>query len=263
MITRNLFTSALLLLLPLGFIACTKTLGPEEEEPKEPQHLEFSTDSIQVRLNYRDMLIPLRGNGLYNVSTEDTSILKVYAMGFETGSGYRNTIYLEGRQKGRTSIQVKDLISNDSVDLKVRVTDFHNCLPVEDSNHPLFELRKDTLVLVSNDSKDFYLLKSGDQEPIKGHYLCTVEDNIPYLTFSYMDQQEQEMVYKFSILGNEEMIYLYLQKYYGLSLPANKSKVETRDINRSKYLNMQDENGKEVHFFFDPSKQVSADLLEN
>lgn len=111
------------------------------------------------------------------------------------------------KKKGETKVKVKDNITNEIVELKIKIIDSYLAYAIKESNHPA--LSNGTVVyLINNESKDCYFFRYSDsknelsQNPIaKGTYDFSVKlENgfgnssptyaIPYLTLNYASDEQ-------------------------------------------------------------------------
>ncbi|MCS2502071.1 hypothetical protein PO259_02635 [Bacteroides ovatus] len=145
------------------------------------------------------------GNRDYTVTVEETDILSIDVdLSSSIGMG---SLKVTPKKKGETKVKVKDNITNEIVELKIKIIDSYLAYAIKESNHPA--LSNGTVVyLINNESKDCYFFRYSDsknelsQNPIaKGTYDFSVKlENgfgnssptyaIPYLTLNYASDEQ-------------------------------------------------------------------------
>ena len=145
------------------------------------------------------------GNRDYTVTVERTEILSISVdLSSSTGMG---SLLVYPKKKGETKVSVKDNITNETVDLKIKITDAYLAYSIKESNHPA--LSNGTAVyLINNEAKDCYFFHYNYSQhelsptPIaKGTYDFSVKlENgsgnssptypIPYLTLNYASDEQ-------------------------------------------------------------------------
>ena len=119
------------------------------------------------------------GNRDYTVTVEETDILSIDVdLSSSIGMG---SLKVTPKKKGETKVKVKDNITNEIVELKIKIIDSYLAYAIKESNHPA--LSNGTVVyLINNESKDCYFFRYSDsknelsQNPIaKGTYDFSVK----------------------------------------------------------------------------------------
>lgn len=196
---KHLFGSLLSFLCTIFLFSC----GNNDE--KEIHSLSFEKEYYErPLLGVTDIMIR-GGNRDYTVTVEKTEILSINVdLSSPVGMGYLRVI---PKKKGETKVSVKDNITNETVDLKIKITDGYLAYSIKESNHPA--LSNNTVVyLINNEAKDCYFFRYSDsknelsQTPIaKGTYDFSVKlENgsgnssptyaIPYLTLNYASDEQ-------------------------------------------------------------------------
>ena len=94
------------------------------------------------------------GNKDYSVEIKDPSILDV-KIDLSSPIGMGN-LDIYPKQKGETTIQVKDNIAHETTDLRIKIVDSYLHLSINNPVRPPYK-QGDEIFLINNDDKDFYL----------------------------------------------------------------------------------------------------------
>lgn len=191
----------LLFLCAISFVSC----GSDDEGKKEIYSLSFEKEYYEVPLLGKSFISVRGGNKDYTVSVEKTTVLEV-SIDVSSPTGMGNLV-INPKQKGETTVTIKDNITNETVDLKVKVTDSYLAYAIENSNHPALSA-KTTVYLINNEAKECYFFRStgsgvGDANTLiaKGTYEFSVKLEtgignssptyaIPYLTLNYASDEQ-------------------------------------------------------------------------
>lgn len=185
--------------VPFFFFSC----GNDDE--KEIYPLSFEKEYYERPLLGAANIMIRGGNRDYTVTVERTEILSISVdLSSSTGMG---SLLVYPKKKGETKVSVKDNITNETVDLKIKITDAYLTYSIKESNHPA--LSNGTAVyLINNEAKDCYFFHYNysqhelSQNPIaKGTYDFSVKlENgfgnssptyaIPYLTLNYASDEQ-------------------------------------------------------------------------
>ncbi|WP_370860832.1 hypothetical protein [Parabacteroides faecis] len=188
----------LLFFCAISFVSC----GNDDEEKKEIYPLSFEKEYYEVPLFGKTFISVRGGNKEYMANVEKPNILEV-SIDVSSPIGMGNLV-IYPKQKGETTVTIKDNITNETVDLKVKVTDGYLAYAIENSNHPA--LSQGTIVyLINNEAKDCYFFRSTDSGiggvNAKGTYEFSVKLEsgignssptyaIPYLTLNYASDEQ-------------------------------------------------------------------------
>lgn len=197
--TKKSFGILLLFLCIINFTSCS-----DNEEIGVTSPLSFEKGYYEVPLIGKTRIDVRDGNRDYDISVENSSILDVSVdLSSSIGAG---TLVITPQSKGETTITVKDNISNETTNLKIKVIDSYLVYLITESNHTA--LSKGTIVyLVKNANKDCYFFRYNNSEKIdsaplsKGTYDFFVKIKhgignssndyaIPYLTLNYASNEE-------------------------------------------------------------------------
>ena len=174
-------------------------------DEKEIYPLSFEKEYYERPLLGATNIMIRGGNRDYTVTVERTEILSISVdLSSSTGMG---SLLVYPKKKGETKVSVKDNITNETVDLKIKITDAYLAYSIKESNHPA--LSNGTAVyLINNEAKDCYFFHYNYSQhelsptPIaKGTYDFSVKlENgsgnssptypIPYLTLNYASDEQ-------------------------------------------------------------------------
>lgn len=196
--TERFISMLVLFFCAMGFTACSdddeKGITPlsfEKEHYEVPLFEGASTKSITIK----------GGNKDYTATVEKPEILEASInTSSTTEMGY---LLINPKQKGETTVTVKDNVSNETVDLSIKVTDGYLAYVIKESNHPALAVGT-IAYLINNEAKDCYFFLDNHVgnnlygTPIgEGTYSFSVkaEDNadgsspsyIAYLTLNYRE----------------------------------------------------------------------------
>lgn len=197
--TKHLLGALLSFLYTIIFFSC----GNNDE--KKIYSLSFEKEYYERPLLGTTNITITGGNRDYTVTVEKTDILNIDVdLSSSIGMG---SLRITPKKKGETKVKVKDNITNETVDLRIKITDSYLAYAIKKSNHPA--LSNGTIVyLINNEAKDCYFfryIESRDEIsriPIaKGTYdfFTKLESGsgnssptyaIPYLTLNYASDEQ-------------------------------------------------------------------------
>ena len=197
--TKHLLGALLSFLYTIIFFSC----GNNDE--KKIYSLSFEKEYYERPLLGTTNITITGGNRDYTVTVEKTDILNIDVdLSSSIGMG---SLRITPKKKGETKVKVKDNITNETVDLRIKITDSYLAYAIKKSNHPA--LSNGTVVyLINNEAKDCYFfryIESRDEIsriPIaKGTYdfFTKLESGsgnssptyaIPYLTLNYASDEQ-------------------------------------------------------------------------
>ena len=197
--TKHLLGALLSFLCTIIFFSC----GNNNEEKIYP--LSFEKEYYEQPLLRATDITIRGGNRDYTVTVEETDILSIDVdLSSSIGMG---SLKVTPKKKGETKVKVKDNITNETVDLRIKITDSYLAYAIKKSNH--LALSNGTVVyLINNEAKDCYFfryIESRDEisrTPIaKGTYdfFTKLESGsgnssptyaIPYLTLNYASDEQ-------------------------------------------------------------------------
>ena len=254
---RNKSLSVILLFLCLQLVGCS-------DDEKEIYSLSFEKEYYERPLVGKGN-IPIRGgNRDYTVTVADPSILDVKVdLSSPTDMG---SLSLTLKQKGETTITVRDNVTNETVLLKIKVVD--NYMGMKNiSSHGEPYVLNSYLFLTNNENKDFYLYDTDlKTEKYKGTYAFSVEDNEPYLTLSFSKEVNGKSVHKYSLLDTSGTFYKLSKTLLGMDWETSKANVNSvvrSDVMPSVYMVARDvDTDEEVKFIFNASAEIPYNVLQ-
>lgn len=215
---KRILLKALMLSCSLLWLSCSD--DNNGESPIELSPLAFEHDSYEVREDFMKNIPVFTGNQAYTTKVEDTEIVKAQTW-FNEGAKNAGYLRLDGLKKGETVVCVTDIASKESVNLKVKVTDFYMGFVIETTNDGIFP-KGDFLYLLKDKEKSFYILGNKDgqvteETKVKGTYTTGIENGIPYLFLTYLNKENQEVTRKFNFSESSSAIIQLFNDYFGLS----------------------------------------------
>lgn len=197
--TKHLLGALLSFLYTIIFFSC----GNNDE--KKIYSLSFEKEYYERPLLGTTNITITGGNRDYTVTVEKTDILNIDVdLSSSIGMG---SLRITPKKKGETKVKVKDNITDETADLRIKITDSYLAYAIKKGNHPA--LSNGTIVyLINNEAKDCYFfryIESRDEisrTPIaKGTYdfFTKLESGsgnssptyaIPYLTLNYASDEQ-------------------------------------------------------------------------
>lgn len=218
---KRILLKVLMLSCSLLWLSCSDDNNGESPIVLSP--LTFEHDSYEVREDFVKTIPVVTGNQAYTTKVEDTEIVKAQTW-FNEGAKDAGFLRLDGLKKGETIVCVTDIASKESVNLKVKVTNFYMGFEIEATNDDIFP-KGDFLYLLKDEEKSFYILgrKDGlvtEETKVKGGYTTGIENGIPYLFLTYLNKESQEVTRKFNFSESSPSIIQLFNDYFGLSSKA-------------------------------------------
>jgi hypothetical protein len=205
MINKNLFIFFLLFLC-FCFTNCS------DDEKTEIHHLSFEKDYYERPLIEAKNIMIQGGNKDYSIKIEDPSILDVKIdLSSPIGMG---DLEIYPKQKGETTIQIKDNISHETANLRIKIIDSYLHLAISNPIRPPYK-QGDDFFLINNDNKDFYLYDNELKIKSTGSYKFSIEENIPYLELTYHKEFENRAIYKYSLTGTDPTMFAAIKLLLG------------------------------------------------
>ena len=182
---RNLLTPLVLFFCIVNLVSCS-----DDKETKEIYPLLFEKGYYEIPFPGTTRIGIQGGNREYAISVENSNILEVSVdLSSPIGNG---TLVVTPKSKGETTVTIKDNVTGETVNLKLKVVDCYLCYFINESNHPA--LSKGTVIyFVHNENKDCYFFRSNSDNTVdagvglKGTYDFSVK---PYLTLNYASDEE-------------------------------------------------------------------------
>lgn len=218
MITRCLHK---ILLLSL-FTICLTGCNDEKEEKIYP--LTFERTNYEVQVNSGKNIMVRSGNKDYSLAIANPELLNA-SVSLSGNTGFGDLLII-GKQKGETKLTVTDNISEEKVDLTIRIVDCYLGFKAVNTNHPRFKT-DNRLFFVNDNAQTFYLYDADMKNQTKGTYQLSAIDNIPYMTLYFEKEMEAKKEYHFDMRQSSPEIYAILRKYLDIdpktSVPSRTS----------------------------------------
>lgn len=168
---KTRFLLGIFLLSVCGLTGCS---DDSNENTNNVIPFNLNKTSYEVRLKYVGTQIPItNGSGDFSVSTADETMVEAKIIQNEGANTY---IFIEGKQKGSTTLNVTDNVTGDKKTVEVKVTDCYLAYAIAESNHPVLKTGT-VLFLVNNQARDCYLFVKDNmhgqlysQPLVKGSY---------------------------------------------------------------------------------------------
>lgn len=203
---KNLF-DFFLIFLCFCFTNCS-----DDEKTKDIHHLSFEKDYYERPLIAAKSIMVRSGNKDYSVEIENPSILDV-KIDLSSPIGMGN-LEIYPKQKGETTIQIKDNIAHEIANLRIKIVDSYLHLDINNPIRPPYK-QGDEIFLINNDNKDFYLYDDELKIKSTGNYKFSIEENIPYLELTYHKEFENRTIYKYNLTGTEQGMFAAIKFLLG------------------------------------------------
>lgn len=240
--TKNLVGILVLFLCVMSLAACS---DDDEKQEFTPLHFEF--ESLETTEGTGGIMFVYTGSGNISLDVRNTDIIDAsYEVNEHYGeiilggsSNHLGQINITGKMKGETSILVKDNVTKETVELRIKITDKYLGFTMQSGgNHPA--LTEDIhFFLVDNDAHDCYFFlwdhlnnKLRETPIVKGKYEFSVEKEgngtIPYMTLTYPSDENGKFTraaiaptpHKFNILKSNDAVYSAFRTHLGVDWDA-------------------------------------------
>lgn len=244
----------LLLIYTLSFMGC----NDDDNETTEIHHLSFEKDYYERPLvGAKDIMIR-GGNRDYAVEIENPSILEV-TVDLSSPADMGN-LEIHPKQKGETTIKVRDKVANETVDLKIKIVDSYLNLAVANPIKPPYR-QEDEFFLINNEDKDFYLYDKEMTLRHTGSYKFFVESNIPYMELTYHEDFEGKKTYKYNLLGTSQTMFYAIKGLLGWDWHAPVESPVTKEISPVG-MNATDTETNTVYYFVARTNDMPEHVLD-
>lgn len=208
---------------------CLSGCSEDNDGAKEIYPIRFIEKSHEVRLFQLESIWFADGGGDYAVSVANEEILSA------TINADTKNLSVNGKNKGTTTVTIKDNKANEEVTLTIKVVDSYLGFVSRNSNVPFFPLESD-LFLVNDEQKSFYLFKqerggslSVETPILAGQYETTVADDGYYLKLTFTNDKGEEETHTYNITDSDQEVFSVMNKYLNSNWP-NTSNDLTRGI---------------------------------
>lgn len=118
------------------------------------------------------------------------------------------------KQKGETTIQVKDNIANETTSIRIKIIDSYLNLAVANPIK-LPHKQDDKFFLINNDNQNFYLYDKELRLKNTGKYKFSIENNVPYMELTYHKEFENKTIYKYDLTGTNQTMFVAIKFLLG------------------------------------------------
>ncbi len=218
--------SALLLLFSVLVLS-----GGCHDDETEPLH--FYDASYEVPVHGTRHIAPRTGSGDYSLQVENPYLFS--ASEEEGWSNPEGTIVVRGLLTGESALTVTDNRTGETANLAIKVIDSYEVLQVStlywddstssimENEHPVFS-KMPFVFLINNQARDVYFADRKGENSItsngiriqgKGSYSFTMGDDKPYLTLTYSEDENGQLIddasavptpHKFEITQSSEFL---------------------------------------------------------
>lgn len=250
--TNNLLGILALLLCTFSFISCN-----DEDEKTEIYHLSFEKSYYECPLiGAKDIMIR-GGNRDYSIKIENPSILEIKVdLSSAMGMG---SLELYPKQKGETTIQVKDNITNETVNLRIRVIDSYLNLAIANPIKPPY-VQGDEFFLINNEHKDFYLYDTNWNLKNTGVYKFSIENNTPYMELTYQKEFEGKTSYKYDLSKTSQSMFAVIKLYLNWDWHDSIRAITTKEV-APIIMNATDIDSNTEYFFIRKTNDIPENIL--
>lgn len=193
--TKKIFGISFLFLCMACLVGCN-----DQEGKKEIYSLSFEKEYYEIPCAGK-MRMPIRGgNRDYSVSVENPDLLEVVVDLSDSVS--MGTLVVNPKLKGQTTVTIRDNVTHESVDLKMKVIDGYLVYAIKESNHPALSAGI-VVYLINNENRDCYLFNYNysvntlnETLISKGTYKFFLREEsgidlypVPYMTLNYVSDE--------------------------------------------------------------------------
>lgn len=197
--TKNIFGVLLLFICMFGFANCS-----DGNEKTEIYHLSFEKDYYERPILGAKSIMIRGGNRNYTIKVEDPQILEVTVdLSSPTNMG---DLKILPKQKGETNIEVRDNVTKEVVNLKIKIINSYLNLAVANPIMSPFK-QGDEFFLINNDDKSCYLYDENLNLKHTGNYKFSIENNVPYMELTYHKEFEGRTKYKYDLTGTNQNMF--------------------------------------------------------
>ena len=218
---KNLFTFFLIFLC-FCFTNCS-----DDEKTEDIHHLSFEKDYYERPLIGAKSIMIRGGNRDYSIKIEDPSVVDIKVdLSSPIGMG---SLDIYPKQKGETTIQVKDNIANETTSIRIKIIDSYLNLSVGNPIKPPYK-QDDNFFLINNDNQDFYLYDKELRLKNTGKYKFSIENNVPYMELTYHKEFENKITYKYDLTGTNQTMFAVIKLFLGWDWLDFIEKQSTKEI---------------------------------
>lgn len=218
---KNLFIFFLIFLC-FSFTNCS-----DDKKTEDIHHLSFEKDYYERPLIGAKSIMIRGGNRDYSIKIEDPSVVDIKVdLSSPIGMG---SLDIYPKQKGETTIQVKDNIANETTSIRIKIIDSYLNLSVGNPIKPPYK-QDDNFFLINNDNQDFYLYDKELRLKNTGKYKFSIENNVPYMELTYHKEFENKITYKYDLTGTNQTMFAVIKLFLGWDWLDFIEKQSTKEI---------------------------------
>lgn len=218
---KNLFIFFLIFLC-FSFTNCS-----DDEKTEDIHHLSFEKDYYERPLIGAKSIMIRGGNRDYSIKIEDPSVVDIKVdLSSPIGMG---SLDIYPKQKGETTIQVKDNIANETTSIRIKIINSYLNLSVGNPIKPPYK-QDDNFFLINNDNQDFYLYDKELRLKNTGKYKFSIENNVPYMELTYHKEFENKITYKYDLTGTNQTMFAVIKLFLGWDWLDFIEKQSTKEI---------------------------------
>lgn len=241
--TRKLFELLLLFTCLLFFANCS-----DENEPEtEIHHLSFEKDYYErplLEMGVQSIMIR-GGNRDYTIEVEHPEVLEVTVdLSSPTDMG---NLKITPKQKGETTVTVRDNIVQESIDLRIKITDGYLNLAVSGSTVSPYQ-PDDEFFLINNDDKSFYLYDDDLHLKHTGNYRFFVADNAPHLELTFQEELNKKNIYTYDLSTTSSGVLNVIKEVLGWDWREYIDSLPVRDVTPAIIYATDTENDMTYHW---------------
>ena len=212
------------------------------------------------------------------VSCGDDEKQEIYSLSFEKGyyerpllgaknipvrGGNRDYLVVKPKQKGETTITVKDNVTNETVDLKIKIVDSYLNLKVA---HPaqVPYTGGENLFFINNSDRDFYLFdEKMEKKECTGNYQFLIKNSTCYMILNFDKELNDKRTYEYNISNTSERMFTLIEILLGIdwNMKADLINRSTRSASPVT-MNAVDTETNIIQYFVAGSNDIPENILD-
>lgn len=229
-----------------------------DENTKETYSLSFEKEYYERPLIGAKNIMIRGGNRDYTVEVNDPDILEI-KIDISSPIGMGNLQILP-KQKGETTVKVRDNITNDIVNLKIKIIDSYLNLILGSHVQPPYKGNEE-LFLINNESKSFYLCDGDLKLEHTGSYQFFTENNTPYMELTFQKELEGRVIYKYDLSSTDELMFIGIKKLLDWDWYHSVKNATTKEVSPI-IMNATDTETDKTYYFMAGTHDLPEHLLE-
>lgn len=253
--TKNLLGIFFLFLCTITLVSCG------DDEKQEIYSLSFEKGYYE-----RPLLgaknIPVRGgNRDYTVTVQNTDVLSIN-IDLSSPIGMGNLV-VKPKQKGETTVTVKDNVTNETVNLKIKIVDSYLNLKVA---HPaqVPYTGGENLFFINNSDRDFYLFdEKMEKKECTGNYQFLIKNSTCYMILNFDKELNDKSTYEYNISNTSERMFTLIEILLGVdwNMKADLINRSTRSASPV-IMNAVDTETNLTQYFVAGSNDIPENILD-